>query len=155
MVMEINLNKASSSDYEEIYNMQTVSFKPLLEKYQDYEFSPGAEKIEKTRQRLEESFTDYYFICLGDMHIGAIRICRFDSLCKLKQIFILPDFQGKGYAQQAIMLAESLYPDAKRWELDTICQETKLCHLYEKMGYAKTGKIQHVKDGMDIVDYAK
>ena len=52
-------------------------------------------------------------------------------------------------------IAESLYPNAGRWELDTILQEQKLCHLYEKMGYRKTGKTQRIKDGMDIVFYAK
>lgn len=88
-------------------------------------------------------------------HIGALRVCNFGQLCKLKQIFILPEYQDRGYAQQAMRIAESLYPNAGRWELDTILQEQKLCHLYEKMGYRKTGKTQRIKDGMDIVFYAK
>jgi len=50
---------------------------------------------------------------------------------------------------------EHLYPDARKWELDTIAQEEKLCHLYEKMGYRKTGRVEKLKDGMDIVYYEK
>ena len=88
-------------------------------------------------------------------HIGALRVCDFDSLCKLKQIFILPQYQGHGYAQKAMIMAETRYPAAVRWELDTILQEEKLCYLYEKMGYEKTGQIIRIKDGMDIVFYAK
>lgn len=153
--MDITLTKASVSDCTELYEMQIASFKALLDKYQDYEFSPGAEKPERTLQRLQESFTDYYFICLAGKHIGAVRICHFGTLCKLKQIYILPAFQGNGYAQKAIALAEALYPDAKRWEVDTIMQEEKLRHLYEKMGYLKTGKVENIKDGMDIIFYAK
>jgi hypothetical protein len=41
-----------------------------------------------------------------------------DNLCKLKQIYILPKYQGNGYAQQAIIMIELLYPEAKHWELD-------------------------------------
>ena len=61
----------------------------------------------------------------------------------------------RGYAQEAIREIEKLYPKAKKWTLDTIAQEEKLCYLYEKMGYRKTGDIHHVKEGMDIVDYEK
>ena len=45
--------------------------------------------------------------------------------------------------------------NGEKWELDTILQEKKLCYLYEKMGYQKTGKTEKIKDGMDLVYYAK
>ena len=151
----ITLKKASVSDSSELYDLQIKSFKQLLDKYQDYDYSPGAEKPERTVQRLSEDFTAYYFICLDEKNIGGLRICDFGELCKLKQIYILPEYQDNGYAQTAIILSEELHPNARRWEVDTILQEDKLCHLYEKMGYKKTGRIDNIKDGMDIVYYAK
>jgi RimJ/RimL family protein N-acetyltransferase len=153
--MVISLSKASFADCSELYSMQIMSFATLLEKYEDYDYSPGAERIEKTENRLKEDNSDYYFICLGDRHIGAIRIVKIDTICKLKQIYILPQYQNKGYAQQAISAAESLHPDANRWELDTIKQESKLCHLYEKMGYKQTGHEEVIMDNMTLVFYAK
>ena len=78
-----------------------------------------------------------------------------ESTCHLSQMFILPHYQGNGYAQQAIKQIESLNPQAKHWILDTIKQEPKLCYLYEKMGYKQTGIVKNIKDGMDLVDYAK
>lgn len=153
--ISVQLRKAIFEDCPQIYAMQIESFRALLEKYQDYDFSPGAEKLERTIQRFQEPVTDYYLICRGEQQIGALRICDFGELCKLKQIFILPQFQERGYAQQAIHMVEVQYPNAKRWECDTILQEDKLCHLYEKMGYRKTGKTQRIKDGMDLVFYAK
>lgn len=130
--MTITLEKADISDAREIYDLQIESFKALLNKYQDFDYSPGAEKPERTVQRLMEPITDFYFISLDGKHIGALRVCDFDSLCKLKQIFILPQYQGHGYAQRAMLIAETRYPGAVRWELDTILQEEKLCYLYEK-----------------------
>ena len=153
--MTIGLDIATITNAQEIYDLQMKSFQALLEKYQDYDFSPGAEKLDRTIQRLQEPITDYYFISLEGKHIGALRICHFDKLCKLKQIFILPEYQGHGYSQKAIAIAESLYPTAEKWELDTILQEEKLCYLYEKMGYRKTGKVERIKNGMDLVFYAK
>jgi hypothetical protein len=41
------------------------------------------------------------------------------------------------------------------WELDTIKQEGKLCHLYEKMGYKQTGREETIKEGMTLVFYAR
>ena len=48
-----------------------------------------------------------------------------------------------------------MYPAGIHWELDTILQEEKLCHLYEKLGYRQTGQIRPLKKGMDLVFYAK
>ncbi len=153
--MAISLIKASLSDCQELYDLQIESFKAILDKYQDHEISPATETIERTISRLNIPNFDYYFICLDDAKIGAARVLHSDSLCELKQICILPEYQGSGYGQQAISLIEGLYPNALRWELATIKQEDKLCHLYEKMGYTKTGKEQNVKDGMDIIFYSK
>ena len=136
--------------------MQLIGFKALLNKYQDYETSPGAETLERMRDRFQYSQIDHYFIQLRGENIGYIRINRLDkSTCRLSQIFILPDYQEKGYAQQAIKQVETLNPQAKSWVLDTIKQERKLCYLYEKMGYKLIGIEKNVKDGMDLVDYAK
>ena len=153
--MRITLVKAELNDCPEIYSMQIKSFAALLDKYQDFEYSPGAEKMERTYERFHEATTDYWLIVLDKKNIGAIRICDFGEFCKLKQIFILPEFQNYGYAQEVIMEIESLYPNALKWELDTILQEEKLCSLYEKMGYIKTGKVKKLKENMDLVFYEK
>lgn len=59
----------------------------------------------------------------GEKHIGAVRICDFEKRCVLKQIFILPEYQGYGYAQEAIKMVESFYTKAKRWHgSGVLCQ---------------------------------
>ena len=154
--MRIHLVRATVDDSARIHEMQLAGFRALLDKYQDFDTNPGAETLERVRRRFSFDTVDHYFICLTDEAIGYIRVQRLEgNICRLSQMFILPDFQGKGYAQEAIRAAESLYPQARKWTLDTIKQEAKLCHLYEKMGYRLTGTGKHIKDGMDLVDYAK
>ncbi len=154
--MRIALNKANLNDCDEIHTMQIVSFRDLLEKYKDYETSPGTESVEDIAKKINQNHTDYYFIVLEDRNIGIIRVVKLSAKeCRISPMFILPENQGNGYAKQTLREVEYLYPEVKVWKLDTIKQENKLCHLYESMGYQLTGKEENIKEGMTIVYYQK
>ncbi len=154
--MSIQLRKATIEDCEQIHRMQVASFRALLEKYHDLETNPGAEPRSRVVERMEQPFTDYYIILLNDTEIGAIRVVRrSEDVCRVAQLFILPEFQGRGYAQQAMLITETLYPLVTVWQLDTIMQEEKLCYLYEKLGYRRTGETETIQPGMDIIDFEK
>lgn len=153
--MELVLIKAKVADIPLIHSMQQEAFSALLERYQDFDTSPATETMERISQKMQEPFTSYYIILLGDLPVGGIRVCDFGDRCRISPIFILSEHQGKGYGKVAMELAEKCHPNAKRWELDTILQEDRLCRLYEKLGYRKTGITHKIKDGMDIVFYEK
>lgn len=152
----ITLTPARMRDCAEIHRMQQAAFQELLHQYHDIATNPGAETVAQVIERMEQPNTDYYFIALGERHIGAIRIVSLSAQkCRIAPIFILPEYQGMGYAQQTLSQAERMYPNAVTWELDTIQQEQKLCHLYEKMGYVPTGKKEQIQDNMSIIFYRK
>ncbi len=44
---------------------------------------------------------------------------------------------------------------SEHWSLDTILQEKGNLHLYEKLGYHRTGKIEKINEKMGIVFYEK
>jgi RimJ/RimL family protein N-acetyltransferase len=153
--MGISLVIAKMIDCERIRKMQVKSFNAILEKYEDYETNPATEPVERIEYKMAHPSTIYYFICHNNENIGVIRLHKLSKdTYRISPMFILPKYQGYGYAQQAIMELESLHPEAKNWELDTIKQEAKLCYLYEKMGYKTTGK-EDIQDGMTIIHYAK
>ena len=152
----IELKMAEPQDCGQIHAMQMEAFTELLEKYRDTETNPGAESVEKVAMRMAQDTTDYYLILTAGTPIGAARVQRLpEDVCRVSPIFILPAFQGKGYAQEAMQALETLYPQAKTWRLDTIREETKLCHLYEKLGYRQTGREEILQPGMTIVYYEK
>lgn len=153
--MAIVLKKAKEKDIPLLHGIQQEAFAALLEYYQDYDTNPAAETIERMYQKMCEPFTSYYLIMLDDVPIGGIRVCDFGQRCRISPIFLLSNYQGRGYGQEAMYLAEKCHPNATIWELDTILQEEKLCRLYEKLGYQKAGKTNNIKDGMDIVFYEK
>ena len=151
----IHLRKATEDDLRQILYIQVKSFAQLLVKYEDFESSPAAEGMDDILRRFQQPFTDYYLIILDDQEIGMLRVCDFGEHCRLSPLCILPEFQGKGYAQQAMAIMEKLYPNAHLWQLDTIAQEEKLRHLYEKMGYRRLEKTEQIKPGMELIYYEK
>ena len=154
--MEIYLQKACLENCKEIHKMQVLAFKELLDKYKDYDSNPGAETFERIKQKMAQEFTSYYFICLNGCNIGIIRVVELkNDICRISPMFILPEYQGTGYAQQTIQKVELIFPNARSWLLDTIKQEEKLCYLYEKNGYKVTGKEENINEGMTIVYYSK
>ena len=153
--MVISLRKATYEECPLIHSIQVKSFVGLLQKYNDFDSSPAAESLDKIQQRFQQPYTDYYLIQSGEENVGMLRVCDFGVNCRLSPICILPEFRGKGYATQAIRLMEKQYPEALVWQLDTILQEDHLCSLYEKLGYRKTGKLEHIQEGMDLVFYEK
>jgi len=155
--MVINLIKATIENANEIHQMQLKSFKELLDKYQDYDINPGNEPIDKIIARINQKETDYYIIKHNNISVGAIRIINLDDgkLNRISPIFILPEFQNKGIAQNVFKIIEEKYKPQNGWILDTIIQEKGNCYLYEKVGYVKTGKIDKINERMDIVHYEK
>jgi GNAT superfamily N-acetyltransferase len=156
-VMGISLWKSDVSDAEVLHEMQIKAFKPLLEKYQDYETSPANESLEQIISRINQSYTDYYIIKNSDIAVGGVRIVKKDNQTyRVSPIFILPEYQGKGIAQKVFEIIEQKYNDAILWELDTILQERGNCYLYEKLGYKrKVGEARELNDKLTLVFYEK
>lgn len=154
--MSVTLRQAKREDMETIWKMQVEAFKSLLEVYQDYDMSPAAEGLDKVMARFEQPWTKYFFIEAEGKDVGAIRVVdkQDGSRKRISPLWIMKEFRGCGYAQDAIRAVEDLY-GKDNWCLDTILQEKGNCHLYEKMGYHKTGQIEHINERMDIVFYEK
>ena len=154
--MSVELKAVTRDDIETVWKMQVEAFAGLLEKYRDYDMSPAAEGVDKVLARFEQPWTTYYFIMANDEKVGVIRVVdkKDGSRKRISPIWIMPEYRNKGYAQQAMIEAEKLY-GVDNWCLDTILQEKGNLHLYEKLGYHQTGKIDKINDRMDIVYYEK
>lgn len=154
--MSIELRAAAKEDIRTIWEMQVEAFKGLLENYRDYDLSPAAESIDKVEARFNQPWTTYFYIFADDTKVGAVRVVDKNdgSRKRISPIFIMPEYRGRGYAQEAILAVEALY-GSDNWSLDTILQEKGNLHLYEKMGYHQTGRVEKINDRMDIVFYEK
>ena len=152
----VALVRAGVPDCEAILQMQKASFAVLLEKYQDYDINPANETAAKIMARLLQPETYYYWITAEGARVGAIRIvdAKDGSRKRISPLFILPQYRNHGYAQAAMREAERIH-GASDWSLSTIMQEPGNCHLYEKMGYHRTGEPQIINERMTIIHYKK
>lgn len=154
--MSVTLKKVAREEMPTVWRMQVTAFSGLLEKYHDNELSPAAESLDRVMAKFDQPWTTYYFIMNEEQTVGAVRLVDKNdgSRKRISPIWIMPDHRNHGYAQQAILELERLYgPD--HWCLDTILQEKGNIYLYEKLGYRPTGRVEHIKDGMDIVYFEK
>lgn len=151
----VTIRPAREEDAGRIHAMQICSFMPLYEKYRDDDTSPARETVERVRARICDQDRSYYIILWDGVEAGGICIRRKDGKHIVSPVFVLPEYQGRGIAQQAMKLAEAEFPHAKCWALDTILQEAGNCHLYEKLGYTRTGEPKPVNERMTLVDYIK
>lgn len=152
--MGVVLKTIERDEIETVWKMQVEAFSELLEKYRNYDMSPATESLEKIISKFEQPWTTNYFIIANDERVGVMRIVdkKDGSRKRISPIWIMPEYRGKGYAQQAMLEAEKIY-GSKHWCLDTILQEKGNLHLYEKLGYHRTGKIEKINDRMDVVFY--
>jgi predicted acetyltransferase len=152
----VKLEKAIESDANAIFEIQVNAFKPLLEKYKDFNTNPANETINRVVIRINNPTGDFYKIIVENVHVGAIYVFwKEQTQFWISPMFILSTYQGQGIAQQAITLIEKLFPHATSWELATIMEEERNCYLYEKLGYIKTGVIKQLNDNTTLGFYKK
>lgn len=150
----IRLQNATIEDKEELLDLQKKVFMPLLIKYEDHDFSPATQTMDRFIRRFE--IGDYYKIYCDNNLVGSIFVFeKSPGIMKLHIINILEEYQGKGIAQEIMKRIESLYPQAERWELETILTERKNCYLYEKMGYIQSGESKVINDKLTLINYIK
>lgn len=152
----LKIKQTSSDAAEIIHNLQKRSFDPLLEKYQDYDMNPAMESVEVIRQKIDRENTTAYIFQLDDEFVGWVRVTELEGMVyKISALCVVPEYQNRGIAQEALKQIESYYPNAEKWVLNTILQEEGNCHLYEKLGYVRVGEPFQINDRMTLVDYKK
>lgn len=152
----IQLIRADVNDSLKIWNMQIEAFADLLQKYQDYDTSPGNESKEKIEAKLLQDSTYFYLIYYKETLAGAVRVVdkKDRSRKRIAPIFVKKEWRNRGLAQMVFSEIEKLH-GGDNWKLDTILQEMGNCYLYEKLGYRRTGVIEKISEKMDIVYYEK
>ena len=93
------------------------------------------------------SWTHFYVICDGDTIVGCGAIGPYwgkEDESSLFNIFVLPEYQGKGVGRKIIETLEQdeFFLRAKRVEIPA---SITACDFYRKLGYT-------YKNGVDVVD---
>lgn len=145
------------SDIDTVVEIQRAAYRPLYETYHDDATNPYIETKEAILRKYTRKESKGYLFLLDDIPVGAVRITFYpeSSSAKVSALGVLPQYQGQRIAQQALLKIEEMHPEVSRWFLDTILEEPGNCHLYEKLGYKRTGKLEKINDKLTLVFYEK
>lgn len=154
--MEIVVSRFRACDIDTVYKIQRAAFRPLYDQYHDDGTSPYLEDKETVLRKYTREGTVGYLILCDGTAAGAVRVSTDDdNSARISALCVLPEYQGRGISQRALLEIEKRHPGVERWFLDTILQEAGNCHLYEKLGYKRTGKTEMINEKMTLVRYEK
>lgn len=150
----ISLFKAEESDGTELYEIQKRAFMALYKKYEDHETSPVVQSFEAFMTRFSKG--EYYKIFYKEELVGGVFVFKVNpNTMRLHIINILEAYQGKGIGQEVMKRLEGIYIEVDKWELDTILEEKRNCHVYERVGYEKTKEVEKINDKLTLIKYIK
>lgn len=89
-----------------------------------------------------------YFICKDDEAVGFVHLasrgCEIDWL---EDLFILPEYQGRGYGAEALTLAEKIVKEySDSLYIEVAARNEKALRLYHRQGYDILNTITVRKD---------
>jgi ribosomal protein S18 acetylase RimI-like enzyme len=154
---EMEIIEFRESDIDAVFEIQQAAYKPLYEKYHDGDMSPYMESRQTVLQKYTREGTKGYVFVEDGVTVGAVRITLYpeEKKGRVSALGVLPEYQGRGIAQRALLAIEKIHSDVDVWFLDTILEEKGNCHLYEKLGYKQTGKTERINDRMTLIYYEK
>ena len=160
----ITNRQANHNDVSALSQIQKQAFRSLYEKYQD-KGNPFLRDENDISMRLDNAKYRVFCVLEDDIIVGGLfNMCFgsglfFDKLGEgeyyLQRIFINPDRQGKGIGQQAILLCEKEFVDAKTFYVDFPKDLDKNRTCYERAGFIDTGKTATVETGLVLASFVK
>jgi len=153
--MSIRVEKADINDLELIVQGQKRAFFECYQRYQDHEMSPYNVTLEMMKNIFENEFL--YKIIYEEKLVGAIYVHESPDPyhMKLHGIYVEPEYQDKGIGRSAIEYVEAAHNQAVTWVLETPHDLKRNHHLYEKLGYRRTGEEDYVNENLSIIHYRK
>lgn len=83
----------------------------------------------------------YFRVLYGRRLVGGCIV--FDlggGQLRLGRLFVDPAYQGRGIGRLVMRRLDLLFPDARRWSLDTPLWNRRTQRFYEALGYRKAGR---------------
>jgi ribosomal protein S18 acetylase RimI-like enzyme len=137
----LKLRKATADDSEFAYRTKKAAFREYLEKASGW----NEEEQRKLHQRRFAEH-DFRIIQLSGVDVGILAMSRQPDRIKLYQMFILPEYQGKGIGGACMKLLIKDAAVAKLpIQLQVLKVNPKAFVFYQRLGFKKNGEnVDHI-----------
>jgi len=132
----VRIENATIDDAVEILDLQKRAYESEARLYNDWTLPP----LTQTLPALRDEFTTSVFLkaLAGNLLVGSVRAREVDGLCQIGRLIVDPQLQGRGIGTRLMRHVESLFPQAKTFELFTGSRSEGNLRLYERLGYVRT-----------------
>jgi len=134
----LKLRKATDKDSEFAYQTKKAAFREYVEKVWGWD--------EKEQRQLHEkrfASQDFQIIQVSETDVGVLAIVRQPDCLKVNQMFIVPEYEGKGIGQECMM---RIIEDATLSKLPIRLRVLKINNraivFYERFGFKRTGETE-------------
>jgi GNAT superfamily N-acetyltransferase len=138
-VDEITIEEACEADAEELLAGQQAAFREQCEIYGDWDIPPMHETAEGLSRFMRSGGIVLKAVASGRI-IGSVRGKGNIGICEVGRLYVLPQWQGLSAARRLMATLEEKMAECRTFELYTGERSEKNLKLYEKQGYALTGR---------------
>jgi ribosomal protein S18 acetylase RimI-like enzyme len=131
--MVMFISQASIEDAEAILKLQKIAYQSEAQIYNDFSISP----LTQTLDQIKADFATKVFLkaVAGADIVGSVRGYQEKGTCYIERLIVQPAFQGQGTGTALMRHIESVFSEAKRFELFTGHRSERNIRLYQKLGY--------------------
>ncbi len=144
MVDSIEVVKVSPEDAEVLADISKRAFESDVEVGSSVKGGPlGYDSVDEHRRHATSDWIDYLKVLYDGKIVGGMRVYRMGTgHNEIMGVFIDPDYHRKGIGKRSFEQVLEMYPDAKKWTLDTPDWNIRTKNFYEGLGFVQYGVLR-------------
>ncbi len=131
----MKISKAERRDLPHILAIQKEAYRSEAVLYDDFSIPP----LQQSLKEIEAEFESKVFLKaeIDGLLVGSVRVALAGLTCLVGRLIVDPKFQRRGIGSALLLEAESVFPEAVRFELFTGSRSQANIRLYERHGYVR------------------
>ena len=146
--MNVIVDRATVKDAQEILALQKLAYLSEAAIYDEYRIPPLTQTLDEMRADFERQI--YLKAALDGRIIGSVRGREKNGTCFVGRLIVHPDSQNQGIGTRLMKEIETVFGQARRFELFTGHRSERNLHLYHKLGY-RPFRRERVTDSLTLV----
>jgi GNAT superfamily N-acetyltransferase len=141
MVESVEVLEATPEDSEVLAEISKRAFESDIDVGSSVKGGPmGYDSVEVHRKDAKREWLDYLKVLYEGQIVGGMRVYKMHpGHYEIMGVFVDPDYHRRGIGQKSFELVMKMYPDAKKWTLDTPDWNIRTKNFYEKLGFVQYG----------------
>ena len=132
----LSIRKAYTSDSEFVFTVKEAAYREYVEQVWGWD-----DNYQRERHNTEFASQDFHIIQFCGTDVGCLITSRTADTLKVNQIFILPEYQGKGIGSACMTrIVDDANLEQKSVVLKVLKVNTRGIVLYKRLGFTIVGE---------------